>query len=1056
MNNQDFIKLFNSMEKNDEFEISFLPKVSKLTLDKYITLLKYFSSVTDYKITTSDTLNVSYNYDFESLNNYRITIDGFDNIQKAINSIDNIDERENHIIFSLLHSQYKTKKDASYLSMIDKVKSKSDIIDIEKLGVRVRKATEKTISKDKAIDVPHTARKYVNFRFIQRASLIIQDNDDYTLRVDLSYVKSSNKINLLENRPPIIELEIDMSFKKSISLSKKPNLISMMNTTYNNIQKILQKSDIIMNKEEQNETIIKMNNLLFPDKETNLKDLPGMQSVAAEITHVVDIIPNNYCVTDKADGDRYFMFIFDGKITLLSNTLEVKEIKAPKGTEKFNDTILDGEYIFNNKYQKFVFLPFDCLIYKGEDKRNEKMLMLRLDLVKDVVKNLFGQKNIFEKYSGDFSFDKMEKYYTNDMKKHMDELNSKLEKKDTNIVSMKYFIFPQGVNPCEIFFYTALMWKLYTNNSDSFVCPYSLDGCIWTPLEQIYTRNLREQKFKIYKFKPSKFNSLDLYITKVRDNLTGQVVTVFDDSESNIEAINMSEKEIQDNIDVDNDVIGNPKGKMYIVTELHVGKIQGNVEYPALFQEDQDHHYANIYLENGEPRDIEGNIIQDKTVVEFIYLNDPLIKQGFRWVPLRTRYDKTESVNTFKRKYGNNSVIADKTWRSMIDGIEITDIELLGNPTTYEEHNDKLRSKMSFDVIAQERREDKYYAMISNLASGLKEFHNYIKSSIITIYCGPKNKEKMDVLEYGCGVGGDNMKYIHARIKSYTGFDVDEQGIYSGSNGAISRYQKFKKKFGVIGFNMDFFVADGGVLLNSIDQEQALGKIKSHSLDLIKKLFDVEKPKKYDIISCQFVVHYFFKNDTTLNNFMINVDTLTKPSAYVLLTTFDDEKVDEGLQKGDITSYYTTDSGEKKIIFDVKKKYEGKMTDKTGQTIDIHLPVFDEGVYMPEYIVPKKLLINKMKEKGFKLVETDLFENTFNKHKYFFDHGAHIEEKESMKSFLMKVKAYYDNTDLMNKSCYQYTFLNRYYIFQKETNLKIHKEFSTQNKFVFNSKKSKK
>ena len=44
-----------------------------------------------------------------------------------------------------------------------------------------------------------------------------------------------------------------------------------------------------------------------------------MQTQAAEIPHIVDIIPNKYTVTDKADGERTFLFINEGNIYLLSN-----------------------------------------------------------------------------------------------------------------------------------------------------------------------------------------------------------------------------------------------------------------------------------------------------------------------------------------------------------------------------------------------------------------------------------------------------------------------------------------------------------------------------------------------------------------------------------------------------------------------------------------------------------------------------------------------------------------------------------------------------------------
>lgn len=41
-------------------------------------------------------------------------------------------------------------------------------------------------------------------------------------------------------------------------------------------------------------------------------------------------------------------------------------------------------------------------------------------------------------------------------------------------------------------------------------------------------------------------------------------------------------------------------------------------------------------------RDKEGDIILDNTVVEFTYDNNSSLLNPFRWIPLRTRYDKTE------------------------------------------------------------------------------------------------------------------------------------------------------------------------------------------------------------------------------------------------------------------------------------------------------------------------------------------------------------------------------------------------------------------------------
>ena len=72
----------------------------------------------------------------------------------------------------------------------------------------------------------------------------------------------------------------------------------------------------------------------------------------------------------------------------------------------------------------------------------------------------------------------------------------------------------------------------------------------------------------------------------------------------------------------------------------------------------QNLHIAKIGNVDNVIRDCEGDIIQDNSVVEFYYNKDSDIPLDFRWIPLRTRHDKIDSINKFKRKYGNNSNIA--------------------------------------------------------------------------------------------------------------------------------------------------------------------------------------------------------------------------------------------------------------------------------------------------------------------------------------------------------------------------------------------------------------
>jgi SAM-dependent methyltransferase len=1017
----DIIKpLLINAKKNDEFEISFRTSEYKITLEKYTILLKYLiktSKEKNFKLERNEYLNVSYNYDYQNLNNYRITVNGIENINYNISKIY---QRENHVIFSILLN--KMINGDKNITIMNKIKDKKNIIDIDFL--RFRLSTENDITKQetaKLLRLTEKERKYINYRYIQRLSLIIIDDEELTLRIDLSQVKNTDRIKMLEKAIYSIELEIEISFKKQVSENTKNKTLKIALEYLTELQQIIQKSKLLVSKTLQNNVIRDLKKLFFGENDINIKDLPAMQPRAAEIPHIVDIIPQNYTVTDKADGDRTFMFISNDNIYLISNTLEVKQIEnIYENITKFNDTVLDGEYIYIPKYKKFLYLIFDILFIQGHDTRSESLLETRYDKIYNVTKELFNQKTQRLQYKGEFNLDKISKYYEEGISEYIREINTRLEKeKSDNIIIAKNIIFPLGGHACEIFRYSSLIWNIYTLNKDIKI-PYQLDGLIYTGTNQIYTRIAKDTKYSTYKWKPSSKNSLDFYVLYERNRDTNQILDVYDDTETDI--IETSQFD-----DVEN---YKRKGAVYRILNLYVGKMEAGREYPILFQKEENNCIANIYLQDGYVRDVEGNIIEDATVVEFSYINDPTINMGFRWVPLRTRFDKTDSVNLYRRKYGNNNETASKTWRSMMDGIEISDIDLLGNETSYEIHNKKLKSKITTDVITMERRENSYYQVISNLAKPMRNFHNWVKSNLIYSYCSPKQGIKLDVLDYGCGVGGDGLKYFHSRVNTCVAFDIESNGIYSGSNGALSRYQTFKKKMPNYP-KMSFFVADGGAILNYEEQLRALGTMTEQNKKIIQEIFEINK-KKFDVISCQFVFHYFLKNDTSFNNVLENFSTLIKPSGYIIITTFDAELVHSNFDENNrIVSYYTTQEGNKKILIDVVKKYDSNDLEQTGLAIDVHLPAFEEDVYYTEYLTSSKLLTRKMKEKDFKLIDTGYFGNIYEQHRDFFEKVAREEENEKNKKYYMEVKEYYNMDNTINKGSYQFTKLNKYYVFQK-------------------------
>jgi len=73
-----------------------------------------------------------------------------------------------------------------------------------------------------------------------------------------------------------------------------------------------------------------------------------------------------------------------------------------------------------------------------------------------------------------------------------------------------------------------------------------------------------------------------------------------------------------------------------------------------------------------------------------------------RWIPIRTRFDKTDVVNKFKINYGNNEITANRVFNSIIENVDYEDILKLSKYTNIEFNNIKNEIKI-------ENKENIYY-----------------------------------------------------------------------------------------------------------------------------------------------------------------------------------------------------------------------------------------------------------------------------------------------------------------------------------------------------------
>jgi SAM-dependent methyltransferase len=617
-------------------------------------------------------------------------------------------------------------------------------------------------------------------------------------------------------------------------------------------------------------------------------------------------------------------------------------------------------------------------------------------------------------YEGPFDIIRQETHYEKEMLKFYINLNKLIKEANPNdiIFHSKMFLFPNGGDNSEVYSFSNLIWNGCTNNQN-INCPYLVDGIIYTGLDQKYTRDKREQKYPTYKYKPPQTNSIDVYITFQRNMETGGFLETYDNS-----------------------IGGSGINKIFRVANFFVGDLIGNKEVPVLFMKEEHNHEAFFLLERDEVRDIEGNIINDNTVVEVIYNNEPTIPHPYRWKILRTRWDKTESVLRYKKRYGNFKENAIKIWKSMREAVTIEEIKKLSRPETYMVQQKQLSSRIDSKVISSERAQDIYYQKITNLGKIFREFHNWIKSILIYSYCSQSREnrdgkiKKKTVLDIGCGRGGDIMRMYHSRVSECICTDPDYEGLFGAIDSAIVRYQGNVNKFPDF-TKMTFIQADGSVPFIGELQEKKLQNMAPENKKLIDKVFT--KERKFDIINAQFSIHYLFNSQTSIDSLLYNINTFLKTDGYVICTLFDPNQVMKLLAGKEIyTSWYTNDDGQRAKFFEILKKFEGEIKDEPGMSIDIHMGwVSQEGKYITEYLVSPTLIKKTMEKAGLVLVDTDLFVNIYNINKEWFMKVIDHEENPKNKKFYKNVAQFYGDLKGADKDSKLWNELFRYYIFKK-------------------------
>ena len=151
----------------------------------------------------------------------------------------------------------------------------------------------------------------------------------------------------------------------------------------------------------------------------------------------------------------------------------------------------------------------------------------------------------------------------------------------------------------------------------------------------------------------------------------------------------------------------------------------------------------------------------------------------------------------------------------------------------------------------------------------LRSFNNWVKASLINKYCKMLGKG-IAVLELCCGKGGDLDKYFLNQIKLFVGADISKESL----DNAMARLEKIKNEK----YNDNFRV-------KCIFIKEDLSSPQNRFLEKIDKKYN------FDLVSCQFSLHYHFESEKRLNAFLVNASSRLCEGGYFIGTIIEDNVI---------------------------------------------------------------------------------------------------------------------------------------------------------------------
>ena len=921
------------------------------------------------------------------ISNIRAEIMGVDLIQEycRTNSIQKILDMP-----STMYAESEKLKFTQKTAVYDAENKPIRSIQFPEFNFNVKYQMERDFSVDSNI-AKTSISKWTDTRKIFRHMNRVQfRNPDFPVFVDISIVRSSKNVGRTQMPQYTIQdagvFENDETYEIELELNNHE--IGPNAKIYNTPEKVLaalrkcirivlgalQGTPYPIGKTEQTDILQEYMKIIhgetYEPRRINPKDFIGPSSVTLRIDNVAPIteklsspnIRTGYCVTDKADGDRKLLYIgANSRIYMIDTNMNVQFTGMVTSKKELTRTIIDGEHIVYDKKGDIInlFAAFDIYYLHGKSFRENRFIRVDPEMPENQFRLTILVKCIQLIQPKLIIADR-------------DNQTPKTCSADFSIKCKQFFVADDTFSifdGCK---------KILTES----IFEYNTDGLIFTPIDYGVAGDavgkvghvFKPRWVHSFKWKPAEFNTIDFLVSSSLDtDGKAEIHTILPDGMELGRAQTISQYKV---IHLKCGFSTKEHGYLNPFQDVIDGKIQKETddrkenEYlPVPFQPTQPYDpkahicYVSLLRDGTNSlymQTVEGEYFEEGMIVEFKF--DTSKSGGWRWVPLRVRYDKTAELRSGSRNFGNSYDVANSNWAS------------IHNPITEE------MITTGAHIPEYTGDDDVYYN--TNKTSGydtqsLKDFHNlYVKRKLIT----GVGQTRDTLIDFAVGKAGDLSKWVSANLSFVFGVDISKDNIQNQKDGACARYLNTRRKFpramdaiflhGNSGLNIrngDAFITDKekriakAIFGNGAKDRKLLeeGVFRSHGIG----------QEGFRISSCQFALHYFFENAKTLHSFLRNVADCTALGGYFIGTCYDGKKVFRMLQRKWKGESFTIQHGSYKV-FEITKQYEETGFPETELSLGYPIDVFQESINKSfrEYLVNVDYLVRLMEDYGFTVV----------------------------------------------------------------------------------------